>query len=219
MPHSRFSLLSILFLIAGCTPFAEPQSTNLPHSDEISSDLSTPLNDRFEAITEDPYCWNIDESKESLDSFLGAQFGDSSVILDSINASLAENSQRKTLSVCRYAEEAYVLEYQGGGQEFEGYRVYTASSADSQFEIGAFIAPMGRVMKLSTQLFADEDMLGMSARSGDASYTSWYYYTVGTEANSVTQVEWCDRYFGGGWSPYGDEPTLNCEYRYDPSAQ
>lgn len=209
----RLAPLVLLMLIAGCG--APTQPLELP----VQSDLSTPLNDRFESISEDPYCLNVEENSDALSAFLEDQFGDSSANIETvIDGSLAENSQRKVVSVCRYGEEPYVLEYQGGGEEFEGYRVYTAGG-NEPFEIGTFLSPLGRVVQLSTQLFADEDLLGMSSRSGDASMTSWYYYTIGADANSVVQVEWCDRYFGGGYSPYGDEPTLDCEYRYDSAAQ
>ncbi len=194
-------LLCFGLLLSSCSTAVE-----LPPVD--SAALSTPLNDRFETA-EDPYCLSMDLMEwTEIDAFLEDQFGDDAEMMSaSLNDSLAENAERRITSMCRYAEELYVSELQGSGEEFQGYRVYTVSGADSQFEIGAFIVPYGRVVALSTILF--DDSLGMSARSGGADYTSWYYYRVGMNADSIEQVEWCDR----DWN----ESTLNCEYTYSLS--
>lgn len=200
----RISFILLLFCSAftACGPQADPL-------------LSTPLNDRFELAEQDPHCLSMGEVEPNGDadawwveigSFLKVQFGSDAERMEaSVRDSLATNNERRVTSMCRYAEELYVSEMQGSGEEFQGYRVYVVSGADSQFEIGAFLVPYGRVVELSTFLF--DDSLGMSAREGSPDYTSWYYYRVGMDVNSIEQVEWCDR----DWNA----STLNCEYRYN----
>ncbi len=218
MRLSAFLCLSLL--LSSCStpaPTPTPTPVELPSVDSVDSELSTLLNDRFEAVTQDPYCLSMGEVEPDgdadawwteIDAFLEDQFGeDAEMMSASVHASMAENSERRVTSMCRYAEELYVSELQGSGEEFQGYRVYTVSGADSQFEIGAFMVPYGRVVELSTVLF--DDSLGMSARSGGPDYTSWYYYRVGMDANSIEQVEWCDR----DWNA----STLDCEYTYSLS--
>lgn len=210
--HMRLSaFLCLSLLLSSCstaTPAPAPTPVELPSVDSVDSELSTLLNDRFET-NEDPYCLSLDDVDwTEIDSFLEDQFGDGAEMMSaSVHASMAENSERRVTSMCRYAEELYVAELQGSGEEFQGYRVYTVSGADSQFEIGSFMVPYGRVVELSTVLF--DDSLGMSARSGGPDYTSWYYYRVGMDANSIEQVEWCDR----DWNA----STLDCEYTYSLS--
>lgn len=190
-----------------------------------SDDLSTVLNTRYEDI-EETTC--LKEQSLSLISrgkdwdparaYLEGMFGaEQAVVLErGLESALSEEPEEAVItSLCKYAEDLYVTELRGSGEEFEGYRAFIVTGANELYLLGEFIVPLGRAVGFSTVLFED-DTLGMYARAGDASYTSWYYYRVTGETDGIEQVEWCDRYYGGGWSPYGDEPTLVCEYTYTP---
>ncbi len=191
---------------------------------ETAEDLSTVLNDRYEereeltCLKDQTLSLDTDENDwDAARAYLAGMFGEEEAVVlerELERALLEEPEGAAITSLCKYAEELYVTERRGSGEEFEGYRAFIVTGNEGLYPIGEFIVPLGRVVGFSTVLF--DDTLGMYARSGDASYTSWYYYRVAGETDGIEQVEWCDRYYGGGWSPYEDEPTRVCEYTYAP---
>ena len=183
-------------------------------------DLSTPLNTRFEDIRQDPYCLNsltLNTKSTMTDwgnvrEYLDGHFYDDAGTMElSLRALVSDTPDSTTISICRFAEELYVIRQTGAGEEFAGYDLVQLTNPATI--LTPFILPLGRVLEMRTNIFED-DALFISARQGDASYTAWYYFKFNPEEGGLEQVEWCDRWYGGGNSPYGDDPNLTCEYTY-----
>jgi hypothetical protein len=202
-----------------------PLLPNIPLTQKqapVIDPLSTPLNTRYEdvALSEDSYCTNsLSLSAQSTKSdwnqvreFLDGHFyGDSSNKELALRTLISDSSDATIISICQFAEELYALRQTGTGEEFAGYDLVQVN--DPLNIITSFILPLGRLLRMRTDIFED-DALFVSARQGDAAYTAWYYFKFDPAQGSLEQVEWCDRWYGGGNSPYGDEPNLTCEYTY-----
>lgn len=185
-------------------------------------DLSTPLNTRYETLGPDTYCLSdLQLSAASkmvewtaLRTFLEGHFYEASGDFElQVRNAVTENPNATILSTCYFAEELYVLQQAGEGEEYAGYQIFAVSGGKRTSILSEFINPLGRTLTMRTDLFK-EDVLSISSREGDASHTSWYYFKFSPPEGALEQVESCERWFGGGFSPYGDEPTLNCEYVY-----
>ncbi len=218
-------ILLFLFITMANEIKTKPHVTiNRPIANRFQSlpvdDLSTPLNTRFEDMRTDGFCLNAltlntdtnETDWEQARNFLDGHFySDAGNMELSLRTLLSEDPNSTVISLCRFSEELYALRQMETGDEFAAYSL--AKIANPSITTTPFILPLGRVLEMRTNIFED-DALFISARQGDASYTAWYYFKFNPAQNGLEQVEWCDRWYGGGNSPYGNEPNLMCEYTY-----
>jgi hypothetical protein len=187
-----------------------------------AEDLSTSLNTRHETLGPDTYCLNgLDLSSTSkmsewtaLRTFLEEHVYEASGDFElQVRNAVTENPNATILSTCYFGEDVYVLQKAGEGEEFAGYEIFAVSANNRTEALGEFINPIGRTLTMRTDLFKEE-ALSISSRSENASYASWYYFKFVPQEEVVEQVESCELWLGDESSPYGEEPTLNCEYVY-----
>ncbi len=189
----------------------------------VATSFETPLNNHYETLGDDPYCgtapldrpWSASTSSaewEVLDSAWQEQFG---LGFDLAEGLVADRPGIRITSWCRSAEELFITAYEPAPTK-EGQQLYEILQWGSgewnelaTVELEADFA----LISLTTQLFEDE-RLALVARVGDASYAKWFYGDVIWEMATVIPAESCTHWFGGGWSPYGDEEKLVCEVEY-----
>lgn len=197
-----------------------------PMANETEGLGRTLLNDRYENIPTDPYCgvapegrpWSASTASAewmALDEEWQAQLG---LSFDRAERLVAERPDIRITSWCNYGQEMYITAYEPAKAEGDRYEYEVLVWASGQWNevMTTFIPKDYAVVKLSTQLYPEErDTLAIIARVGDASYAKWMYGNVNLEFNRVVWDEECTHWYGGGWSPYGDEEKLECTSRYD----